>query len=1609
MIFSLICALALCGSASADDVALNTTHNGTVSGGLYVNATQPVAWTNQTASGVTSRDFNQTFNLPINGSAHGTDVQWAEVYVNIYSGSGSANWPLNATILLDGDGDGVYETTLGNELLTSDNYNTDGTVYRINDHCTRVYSDYQLCYNVTGLITCNNPSIYVKTEQVGTSSYDGRLKMIALVAAYNDGDNDKVDYWVNDGQDWISSGTSETTFKTSIVTNTVTNATLNTVALSSKDGSYTFNGEKHNGTNPVDPVNYFETHTWNVTSQITPGNDSTLTYTAGNGSFKNVLATLTLRETPVAPTANFTANTTSGSDPLGVTFTDESTGTITGYSWDFGDNSTSTEENPKHTYTKAGTYTVKETVTGPGGNDTKVMNNYITVLPQCDLEVTGVTIPVNGPTVFPGETNNVTVTIKNNGPDASQATTVNLYASDVTSGPVASVNVPALASEEEVTIFLTDPTIRPITANTTYKNSNASYVTYTANVDPLNTVPESNENNNQLASTACPVYYNGYKGKQYEYGGNDSTQRSYDLRGDLVYSIGDSTYGNKKAGYTVKWNSTDLTIPAGATIKEAWLYMAYTWDSSNLFPNNMHITFDGQNVSYVRWYYDLSNFGGWGSGVYGMLTYNVTSLFQPNAENNVTIFNSTGSAALYPFTLMVVYEDSNSTEKQIFINDGYDLLGVDKNYGTTIDEATAYTQFNGTIKDISKVKSAKLITSTSATGNGEGNLLFNGNTLGLNVWKSTNTYWYAVDVRDVKDYLNTSNNTVGIQETSSCLGADQQFLVVEYNEPVPVANFTANTTNGTLPLVVQFTDKSTGYITSYAWDFDGDGNVDSTAQNPSYTYTKSGNYTVKETVTGPGGSDSTTSIITVNAPDLVVTNVTANNGTGGCMFANELNVISVTVENNGTAAAPESTLNVNINGTDYIVNVPALAVGESTTVTVTDPVSRKDGDSVPVNTTTNPNNTIPETNTSNNSFSTNLTVYNNGYKGKRYTDGSDIDTQSMFQGNYGVEYSSGNSAYSGSKWTSNNVTWTSSQLPIPSGATVTQVRLYQPYTWDATSGQPHLNVIFNGGNVVNYIGWYTDSKGFGSYNYPSGLFVYDVTSLFNTAGNTLNMTPGTGTSLILYGSYLVVVYQDPNTTNKTIIINDGCDLLCSNPKYSVNDTESAAYANFQNVNTSKAVNAKVIDVLASADGDGGANQAFFNGNVVGSFNSDYLKDPEIGFSLFNITSLLQNGTNTAAMQSHNNATKGDNMVALSSLLIVEYDTVAPTVSADINGGSYNASQSVNLTALDDQDSNPSIYYTTDGSDPTTSSTKYAGSISVAKTTTLKFIAVDIVGNQSPVQSVDYVIDTVAPTVSADINGGSYNASQSVNLTALDDQDSNPSIYYTTDGSDPTTSSTKYTGSISVAKTTTLKFMAVDAADNHSNICNETYTIPDADVYVNSTVSETNPKVGDTVTVTLKVGNNGPDTAHGVVVTYTVPEGMEFVGATTDTPSASAPVYNATTRTVTWNLGDVPVGDPKLFVTLKVLSAGKLAGSAFVTSTSHDPISNDDTGSITVEAVNAQSSTGQSTVGQEGSSVANAAEVTTTSKVPMQKTGIPLAGFALAALSIFGGLLVPRRK
>jgi len=162
--------------------------------------------------------------------------------------------------------------------------------------------------------------------------------------------------------------------------------------------------------------------------------------------------------------------------------------------------------------------------------------------------------------------------------------------------------------------------------------------------------------------------------------------------------------------------------------------------------------------------------------------------------------------------------------------------------------------------------------------------------------------------------------------------------------------------------------------------------------------------------------------------------------------------------------------------------------------------------------------------------------------------------------------------------------------------------------------------------------------------------------------------------------------------------------------------------------------------------------------------------------------------------------------------------------------------------------------------------------------------------------------------------------------------------------------------------------------------------PKSSVYLTITPSKTNPVVGDTVVYTLKVGNRGPDAAENVVMTYKIPEGLEFVGARDDIGNKWT--YDPATRTLTWNLGTVPVGDPYLWLSLRIVRAGNYLLNPVLTTTTYDPTLNSDTQSLTIHAATSTQVNAQ-TIG-------------------MQKTGLPIVPLILAGLMLVGGLIAPRR-
>ena len=173
-------------------------------------------------------------------------------------------------------------------------------------------------------------------------------------------------------------------------------------------------------------------------------------------------------------------------------------------------------------------------------------------------------------------------------------------------------------------------------------------------------------------------------------------------------------------------------------------------------------------------------------------------------------------------------------------------------------------------------------------------------------------------------------------------------------------------------------------------------------------------------------------------------------------------------------------------------------------------------------------------------------------------------------------------------------------------------------------------------------------------------------------------------------------------------------------------------------------------------------------------------------------------------------------VAVASYVIGSATAATPVFS--VAAGTYTSAQTVSIS---DATAGAAIYYTTNGTTPTTASNKYAGAISVSATETLEAIAVVSNYANSAVASAVYTINLPAATPAFSVAAGTYTSVQTVSIT---DATAGATIYYTTNGSTPTTASTKYAGAITVPASETLQAIAVASNYTSSAIASAAYTI-----------------------------------------------------------------------------------------------------------------------------------------------------------------------------------------
>jgi N-acetylneuraminic acid mutarotase len=259
-------------------------------------------------------------------------------------------------------------------------------------------------------------------------------------------------------------------------------------------------------------------------------------------------------------------------------------------------------------------------------------------------------------------------------------------------------------------------------------------------------------------------------------------------------------------------------------------------------------------------------------------------------------------------------------------------------------------------------------------------------------------------------------------------------------------------------------------------------------------------------------------------------------------------------------------------------------------------------------------------------------------------------------------------------------------------------------------------------------------------------------------------------------------------------------------------------------------------------------------------------------------------------------------------------TLVMTASAPVispSGGTYTSVQTVTLA---DYTTGAAIYYTTNGSTPTTGSTLYTGPIAVSATETIKAIAAATGYNNSTVVSATYTINLpAAATPVFSVPAGTYAAAQTV---ALSDTTPNTTIYYTTNGTTPTTGSTVYAGPITVSASETLQAIAVATGYKNSAVasaayiinpgafaCHVVYTMtPQNSSAFGATISITNtgtaPISSWTLTFAFANGQkitqlwNGNETQNGVNVTVT---NMSYNGSIAAGASVTGVGFNGT-----WN-------------------------------------------------------------------------------------------------------------
>jgi subtilisin family serine protease/chitodextrinase len=397
--------------------------------------------------------------------------------------------------------------------------------------------------------------------------------------------------------------------------------------------------------------------------------------------------------------------------------------------------------------------------------------------------------------------------------------------------------------------------------------------------------------------------------------------------------------------------------------------------------------------------------------------------------------------------------------------------------------------------------------------------------------------------------------------------------------------------------------------------------------------------------------------------------------------------------------------------------------------------------------------------------------------------------------------------------------------------------------------------IFIGNNSQGFVTAYVFSKPLTLESPKAATPVISSAYSSYTGSQTITITCATDEATIYYTTdganptTSSAVYSAPITvfascTVKAMAVKDG--MANSNLSYATYATEpyslEKAYAEgwaLEGGWSPTLYDSNFVGVCCGMDGDGiVANGLYFFGNEIYMFFSS-LYIPYDSSKTYKLIVTAYNGSyvnsygeylnylNNVELFDYSNGRVdvGSGTLGIVSAYILSKPLITGTPKVEMPefsppAGTYVATQSVNITSAT---AGSTIYYTTDGTNPTTSSSIYSAPVTIASSCTIKAMAVKSGMVNSDVAIAAYTIQAPARVATPAFSpaAGTYTGVQSVTITSAT---AGSTIYYTTNGTTPTTESAVYSAPVSVITSSTIKAMAVKSGMANSDVASAAYAI-----------------------------------------------------------------------------------------------------------------------------------------------------------------------------------------